>query len=345
MEQGQPAEALRLFLEAHRLHSDPRYLYNIALANVALGRNADAFIAFRTFIAKSTGVRRVYVEDAQKQIVLLMERVAIVDVSSNLSGATVIADGRDVGLTPLDAPLVLDPGEHRFLVRKKGVEPFERMLILGPGESTRLRVELQQTASFNIGRTPTLLFATVSIAGAVVGGSWAWRRRRGPGRPPSPRPARDRVFLSYRRRDTPHEADRMAVILRTAFGERNVFQDVAGIAPGDDFMAVIEAQLNACGLVLAIIGPGWIRRSDGAAELIDFVQVELETARRLGIPIVPVLVREAPMPSSAQLTPSLSWLPRLNAVNLRPHEDFDRDMERLISSIKGRLAERPEPLH
>jgi hypothetical protein len=143
MEQGQPAEALRLFRDAFKLVPNPRYQYNIGVACQAAGRDAEALEAFQGFLANAQGVRREYADDARKQIELLRARVASVSVSSKQSGAGVLVDGRDVGSTPLAHPLVLEPGEHRFLVRKLEFEPFEHVVTLRPGDQVTVTVELR----------------------------------------------------------------------------------------------------------------------------------------------------------------------------------------------------------
>jgi hypothetical protein len=143
MEQGQPAEALRLFRDAYKLVPNPRYQYNIGVACQAAGRDAEALEAFQNFLTNAQGVRREYTEDAHRQVEVLRGRVATVGVSSKQAGAGVLVDGRDVGQTPLARPLVLDPGEHRFLVRKLEFEPFEHVVTLRPGDQVTVTVELR----------------------------------------------------------------------------------------------------------------------------------------------------------------------------------------------------------
>ena len=143
LEQGQPAEALRLFREAYRQVPNPRYQYNIGVSCQATGRDADALEAFETFLANAQGVRPEYLGDARKQATLLRSRVATVTVTSKENGAGVLVDGRDVGITPLQRPVILDPGEHRFLVRKATFEPFEHVASLKAGDTVTVAAELR----------------------------------------------------------------------------------------------------------------------------------------------------------------------------------------------------------
>jgi hypothetical protein len=143
LEQGQPAEALRLFREAYATSPNQRWQYNIGVACQATGRDVEALEAFQIFLDNSTGVRPEYVADAQKQVELLRSRVATVKITSAQAGAGVLVDGRDVGATPLPRPVVLEPGEHRFIVRKLEFEPFERVMALAAGEQTSLKADLR----------------------------------------------------------------------------------------------------------------------------------------------------------------------------------------------------------
>jgi hypothetical protein len=146
LDQGQPAEALQLFKDAYALTQNPRYQYNIGIACQSLGRNAEALDAFQAFLANAQGVRPQYVEDARKQIDLLRARIATVVVQAKQDGAGVLLDGRKVGQTPLGHPLSLDPGEHQFVVKKDGFDPFERFETLGPGQRLTLSVNLRLVA-------------------------------------------------------------------------------------------------------------------------------------------------------------------------------------------------------
>jgi hypothetical protein len=140
---SQPGEALRLFREAYRLVRNPNYQYNIGIAAQAVGRDAEALEAFRFFLANRRGVPDEYVSDAEKQVQALLGRVALVTLSSSQPDAEVLVDGRDVGRTPLVAPLALDQGDHRFIVRKRDFENFERLVTVHPGEKVAVAADLR----------------------------------------------------------------------------------------------------------------------------------------------------------------------------------------------------------
>jgi hypothetical protein len=90
----------------------------------------------------------------------------------------------------------------------------------------------------------------------------------------------ERIFISYRRADTPHVAGRLFDRLEARFGAGNVFMDVDSIEPGLDFAETIEEAVGSCDVLLALIGPRWVdaldergRRRLEAAD--DFVALEI----------------------------------------------------------------------
>jgi uncharacterized membrane protein YhaH (DUF805 family) len=149
-----------------------------------------------------------------------------------------------------------------------------------------------------------------------------------------------RIFISYRRGLNAAAAGRLYDHLREHFGHDAVFMDVDGIEPGADFVATLEQQVSQCAAFLTVIGPGWadVRDSAGRRRLDDprdYVRVEIEAALRRDIRVVPVLVDEAPMPSSDELPGTLAPLARRQAVEIA-HPRFVADVDQLARSL-GRV--------
>jgi hypothetical protein len=65
------------------------------------------------------------------------------------------------------------------------------------------------------------------------------------------------IYLSYRRMETAAYAGRLFDYLSRHFGPGSVFMDLDDIARGQEFPRVIESALNACEVVLVVIGNGW----------------------------------------------------------------------------------------
>jgi TIR domain len=148
-----------------------------------------------------------------------------------------------------------------------------------------------------------------------------------------------KVFVSYRRADVGGYAGRLNDALAARLGADMVFQDVAAIGAGRDFIQEIDHALAEADAVVAVIGPGWLQASsaDGERRLVqpdDFVRTELVRGLASGLPVVPVLVGGAALPMAAELPAELSRLVDRQAVIIRD-EAFHDDVDRLISSLRG----------
>jgi hypothetical protein len=83
--------------------------------------------------------------------------------------------------------------------------------------------------------------------------------------------------------------------------------DVESIDPGVDFVARIDEAIKSCGILLSVIGDDWTGGNDPAriTQPGDYVRHEVEAALATGIPVVPVLVERARMPTFDELPESL----------------------------------------
>ena len=150
------------------------------------------------------------------------------------------------------------------------------------------------------------------------------------------------IFISYRRDDTEGEAGRLFDDLTREFGSNSVFMDVAGIRPGVDFVQAIEQNVADCGVLLAIIGPTWatITSASGQRRLDDpndFVVLEIASALKREVPVIPVLVHNAKMPSQDQLPESLKSFSHRNSVELS-HARWPSDVQLLIGALNSYVA-------
>jgi uncharacterized membrane protein YeaQ/YmgE (transglycosylase-associated protein family) len=156
------------------------------------------------------------------------------------------------------------------------------------------------------------------------------------------------IFISYRRIDSATFTGRIYDRLTARLGRDRVFKDVDDIPAGENFAQYIQNSLRQCAVALIVIGPRWLEARDetGARRLDDpgdFVRLEIETALRLGLTVIPLLVDDARMPGGASLPMSVRPLATLNALLVRNDPDFSRDMERVIASIECVLAARSAP--
>ena len=71
-----------------------------------------------------------------------------------------------------------------------------------------------------------------------------------------------KIFVNYRRDDSIGMAGRLHDRLTQTFGPDKIFMDVDNIPVGEDFVAHLNNQVAACDVVLAVIGPNWLKAKD-----------------------------------------------------------------------------------
>jgi TIR domain len=154
-----------------------------------------------------------------------------------------------------------------------------------------------------------------------------------------------RIFISYRREDSAGYTGRLYDHLATYFGEKDLFMDIDTIRPGQDFVTAIEYAISQCDAVLAVIGKQWLTltASDGVRRIDkadDFVRLEIESALRRNVLVIPVLVDGAIMPKPENLPADLHKFSRLNALPLS-HDRFRYDVGRLVEALEA-VPEQPQ---
>jgi hypothetical protein len=153
------------------------------------------------------------------------------------------------------------------------------------------------------------------------------------------------IFISYRRDDTRADARSIYQRLQKTFGDKKLFMDVDTIERGRDFRNVIEAHLADCAAMLVLIGRNWLGagadpNSRRINDPTDFVSVEISTALRRDIAVIPVLVDGAQMPQSQDLPEEIRPLAFRQAARIS-HENFSTDMERLERDLAVVTGLRP----
>jgi hypothetical protein len=144
------------------------------------------------------------------------------------------------------------------------------------------------------------------------------------------------VFLSYRRNDSSGYTLAIYQKLKEALGDEKVFMDLDDIPHGTDFSEHLEKVLDNATTVLIMIGEGWLNASNNQGRRLDdpddFVRIEVATALRRDVRVIPVLLKQAQMPTEAELPEDLQALSRRNAIRI--HDDqFDGSIQKLVKSI------------
>jgi len=154
-----------------------------------------------------------------------------------------------------------------------------------------------------------------------------------------------RICLSYRRSDSAI-VGRIYDHLVRRYGAASVFMDVSGIPYGADFRDHIQDVFRDTNVLIAVIGSGWFgHQAAGTArihEKLDPVRVEIHTALRQQIFVLPVLVDNVKMPAAEDLPRNIREFAFRNAMRVDSGVDFHFHIERLISLVDEVLGLKPD---
>jgi hypothetical protein len=153
------------------------------------------------------------------------------------------------------------------------------------------------------------------------------------------------IFVSYRRGESDVHAGRLADRFIEHFGEHRVFYDVDLTEPGVDFIGQIQSAVDSSEVLLAVIGKNWVTATDSAGQKRlenphDYVRIEIATALKRNIRVIPVLVQGAAMPSANELPNDLTPLTHRRAFEL--HDDSWRKEVQHLTTVLESVAGRKE---
>ncbi|WP_205504354.1 toll/interleukin-1 receptor domain-containing protein [Rufibacter psychrotolerans] len=146
------------------------------------------------------------------------------------------------------------------------------------------------------------------------------------------------VFISYRADDAKSEAARLSDALRSRFDDRYIFHDIKKIEPGLDFSEVISSYLRSCDVMLVVMGKNWIGADPASGRVRiqapeDWVRIEVGTALRKNIRVIPVLMDGATLPLPEQLPPDLAPLLLRQTFDIR-HKKWEADTTELLDFLE-----------
>ena len=146
------------------------------------------------------------------------------------------------------------------------------------------------------------------------------------------------IFVSYRRDDSRDIAGRLVDRLRQDYAAEQLFLDIDAIPPGMNFEKVLAERLQACDVVLAVIGPHWLTVEDASGrprlhDPADYVRREIAAAlSRSDVRVIPLLVSGAAMPRAEDLPDELKPLVLRQSFQLR-YERFNADANDLTAQL------------
>lgn len=155
------------------------------------------------------------------------------------------------------------------------------------------------------------------------------------------------VFISYRRSLDVHLAGRIRDRVGQGVDVEEVFRDRESIEAGENWRDRLETAIGSARVCLVLIGRDWLDVTDAAGErrLLqedDWVRLEIATALRHGVPVVPVLLEGAGLPRAQDLPEDLQGLLGFQAIHLSETRwDADcAELVRRVQDLTGRTAVR-----
>jgi tetratricopeptide (TPR) repeat protein len=146
--EGAYSEALVEFTRAHEISPHYAVLYNIGQAYVALGRPVEAVDALTRYLdqggSEIPAERRKQVD---AEILKQKARIAEVEVRTDVPGAVVSIDGKQIGRTPLAGPVRLAIGTHRIVAAVPGRPSVEQSVTVAGEERRRVELAIPAAAA------------------------------------------------------------------------------------------------------------------------------------------------------------------------------------------------------
>ena len=145
-----------------------------------------------------------------------------------------------------------------------------------------------------------------------------------------------RIFVSYRRSDTPAIAQSLYERLGREYGAANIFFDRADIEYGQRWRDEVTRQIRAADIVIALVGPKWLETLRARAKGDDVLRFELATALAEKKQIIPVLVGSTTMPHTGQLPEDVRGFTEFQALAMT--DDLEHATLELLGRVKPGLG-------
>src|SRR5205085_2521997 len=119
--------------------------------------------------------------------------------------------------------------------------------------------------------------------------------------------------------------------------EQIVYRDIVSSRVGFDWVRQIEQAISRSSVILVVIGSRWFAAgSDGTRRIddpADTLRIEVATAFRQGVKVIPVLIEDVQMPRRDDLPEEIRPVATIQARRLRD-EDWDHDVGLLIEDLE-----------
>lgn len=142
--EGRFKDAIDAFLDAHREYPSPTLSFNTARAYEKMGDSTGALRFYREYLRQSPDASdktAVEASIAELEAKLQQRGIQQVTVLSNVEGATVLVDGRPVGITPWTGEIL--PGRHTLALKRDGYQEATSEFELLAHRAADVRLDMQ----------------------------------------------------------------------------------------------------------------------------------------------------------------------------------------------------------
>jgi hypothetical protein len=145
-EAGDFSGALLKFELAYNQSSDPRLLWDLAVCERDLRHYARALpLVHRYLTEAATLINASERQQAEDLAELVGKLVGPVRIESSQSGATVMIDDQTLGKTPLPKAVMVDIGNHKVTVTKRGYkDAATNVRVTGPGSEQKIHLVMDR---------------------------------------------------------------------------------------------------------------------------------------------------------------------------------------------------------
>ena len=146
------------------------------------------------------------------------------------------------------------------------------------------------------------------------------------------------IFINYRKDDSQWQTQNLYTELLKYFPRKSFFKDIDTIQAGQPFKEAINEALTQCEIFLVVIAKNWleIKNKDGLSRLSDandLLRIEIATALKRGIRVIPVLYDNIEMFTEKDLPEDIRPLVQRQYVSIS-YTKFESDVKVLVAAIK-----------
>ncbi len=151
------------------------------------------------------------------------------------------------------------------------------------------------------------------------------------------------IFISYRKDDSKWNTQILYDRLTQFFPAKSLFKDFNTIKAGANYRDSIDTALEKCHVLLVVMGKDWLNITDTDKRRRlenpeDLVRIEIATALKRNIRVIPVLFDNIDMPAAVTLPEDLQSLTLRQCISVS-ETNFDYDIRHLAEAIKNKTIE------